>query len=211
MATKAVAKAADTAVEGIARKAPFRLGQKQVYLPNHIITFLRPKEGQSPTTATFQVPLTFNKLDFRDYLYNVYDVEVNSVRSFINQKRPQQRSLGGMGGRWYRPRSQKLMIVDLKKPFVWPERPAEEDMAPWDHALFKNVEGGHEKDVSEAERRVRGTPVLRMYDEKDLDRARLAKRAKELLEGKRKWTPGSEWGELETTAGATSEKDVKRP
>lgn len=167
--------------------------------PNHIVTFLRPKPGQSPTTATFQVPLTFNKLDFRDYLYNVYNVEVNSVRAFINQKRPQQRSLpGSSGGQWYRPRSQKLMVVDLKKPFVWPERPSEDDMEPWDHKLFSAVEEGHDQEISEAETRVRGTPKLRTQMEADMNRVKLKDVAEQLLSGKKKWMPGTEWVETET-------------
>lgn len=160
--------------------------------PNHVVAFLRPKENQSPTTATFKVPLTFNKLDFRDYLYHVYGVEVNSVRSFINQMRPKQRNLPGKSnGKWYRPRSQKLMLVDLKKPFVWPERPKPEDRESWDHNLFTAVEKGHDSAVAEAsEKRSKNVPKLRTPDE---DRDRLRSLAEELLSGKRKWVPGADW------------------
>lgn len=143
------------------------------------------------------MPLTFNKLDFRDYLYHVYDVEVRSVRSFINQRLPKQRSIDGKSGKWYRPRSQKLMIVDLVKPFVWPERPSEEAMTEWDHKLFESVESGHDQEIAEAERRARGMPILRPHQKQSLDRTKLAATAKELLEGKKKWNPGMEWVEVE--------------
>ncbi|PSR81903.1 hypothetical protein BD289DRAFT_438476 [Coniella lustricola] len=197
MASKAAAQVADAAVETVARKAPFRLGQKQLYLPNNIVSFLRPKDGQSPTIATFEVPLTFNKLDFRDYLYHVYDVEVRSVRSFINQRLPAQRSLSGRSGKWYRPRSQKLMIVDLVKPFVWPERPTAEKMQDWDHKMYQAVEQGHANDVAIAERQARGMPLLRPNVAREENRAILAKKAKDLLEGKAKWNPGLTWIEVE--------------
>lgn len=144
------------------------------------------------------MPLTFNKLDFRDYLYHVYDVEVTSVRSFINQMLPQQRALpGGIAGQWYRPRSQKLMVVDLKKPFIWPERPSEEDMEPWDHKLFSAVEDGHAKDVKDATVKASsGRPKLRTQQELGPNRVMLRHAAEELLSGKKKWVPGS-WVEVE--------------
>lgn len=160
--------------------------------PNRVVTFLRPKEGQSPTTATFQVPLTFNKFDFRDYLYNLYDVEVDSVRSFINQKLPKQRSLAGRAGRWYRPRPQKLMIVDLKKPFVWPERPTGEELEEWDCKLHKAVKEGHQQEVDFAEAQGKFAPPRLRADKKMTQAQRILRsRAKDLLQGKVTWSP--EW------------------
>lgn len=158
------------------------------------MTFLRPKPGQSPTTATFEVPLTFNKLDFRDYLYHLYNVETTSVRSFINQRMPTQRSVtGAPGGQWYRPRAQKLMIVDLVKPFTWPERPREEDMGEWDHKLFVAVEKGHDEDVKKAVAKISWGPQRMRTDEKvPRDRRELHKLAVELLTGKKTWAPGLE-------------------
>lgn len=158
------------------------------------MTFLRPKPGQSPTTATFEVPLTFNKFDFRDYLFHLYNVEVTSVRSFINQRMPAQRSIAGtVGGQWYRPRAQKLMMVDLVKPFTWPERPAEADMEAWDHKLFKAVEAGHEEDVAVAEANSSWGPQPLRTDKKvPRERRELRKLAISLLSGKQRWAPGVE-------------------
>ena len=42
-----------------------------------------PVKNQPPTLATFEVPLNFNKLDMRDYLYNLYRLPTLSVRSFV--------------------------------------------------------------------------------------------------------------------------------
>ncbi|KAJ4421850.1 mitochondrial 54S ribosomal protein YmL41 [Gnomoniopsis sp. IMI 355080] len=193
MATKVASEALSTAAERVAvSKPPFRVGGKKLYLPNHVITFLRPKPGQSSTTATFEVPLTFNKLDLRDYLYHLYNVEVTSIRSLINQKMPTQRTVPGkQSGQWYRPQSSKLMIVDLVKPFVWPERPAEEDMTPWDHKLFVAVEKGHSKDVEQAEAMGSyGPRKMRTDQPPTRERKALRNMASQLLAGKQQWTPG---------------------
>lgn len=142
--------------------------------------------------ATFEVPLTFNKFDLRDYLYHVYNVEITSVRSFINQKRLEQRNMGDkFTGPWYRPRSQKLMIVDLVKPFVWPERPAEKDMTAWDHQLFMTIEDGHEEELSRTSKYSSWGPQrLRMTLPTPRDKKEVRKDAVQYLTGKKKWVPG---------------------
>ena len=87
--------------------------------------------------ASFLVPLNFNKFDLKDYLFNVYNVPVLAVRSFIKQQsvsmdkpyaeNPKPR-------RWYRGRGTKVMTVEIADeysggpgPFVWPDPP--EDLA----------------------------------------------------------------------------------
>jgi large subunit ribosomal protein L23 len=83
------------------------------------------------------VPLQFNKLDLRDYLFHAYNVETTSVRSFINQAEPRKK--GNHQGSWYRPRAQKMMIAELVKPFVWPEPPAETEREAFDYDMFKKL------------------------------------------------------------------------
>ncbi|KAI1503919.1 hypothetical protein F5X99DRAFT_406597 [Biscogniauxia marginata] len=119
MATAAAAAAA-------AATRTFRIGRKKVFLPNHVITFLRPKDYQPPQFATFKVPLTFNKLDLRDYLFHAYNVPVLGVRS---QLRAQRIRRSRFHKRIYRPPPIKTMTVELTKPFVWPARPV--DKSPW--------------------------------------------------------------------------------
>lgn len=143
--------------------------------------------------ATFNVPLSFNKLDFRDYLWNVYNVEVRGVRSFVNQMRPRQRQYGNTrGGKWYRPRSQKMMIADLARPFVWPEAP--EDLTPWDKLMFDAVEGEHTKGMEEQYARAKGIPALRDQKAVSPDRRKLREQAEALLAGKGTWKPGRPLG-----------------
>lgn len=106
------------------------------------------------------------------------------------------------------------MIVDLVKPFVWPERPSEEDMTPWDHKLFVAVEKGHSKDVAQAEALGSwGPQKLRANAPQPRDRKQLRKMAGELLSGKQQWTPGPRgYVEVETdvTVAATSGEDAVR-
>lgn len=75
------------------------------------------------------MPLNINKLDLKDYLRNAYGVEVNSVRSFVQQKKIQPtKDPESRTRRWYRPRAIKKMIVELKEPFIYPEEP--KDLSP---------------------------------------------------------------------------------
>ncbi|KAI1470726.1 uncharacterized protein F4812DRAFT_276301 [Daldinia caldariorum] len=110
----------------------FRIGKKQVFLPDQTIAFIRPRENQPPNFATFRVPLTFNKLDFRDYLLHAYNVPVLGVRSQLTQRRPRQSK---MHHRIYRPPPVKTMTVELHQPFVWPEPP--EDKSPWNPPMLE--------------------------------------------------------------------------
>ena len=93
-----------------------------------MITFLRPKENQPPSFATFKVPLTFNKLDLRDYLHNVYGVRTLGVRSQLRQQRVRRSKVHG---RITRPPPIKTMTAELARPFVWPARPTGKDLEPW--------------------------------------------------------------------------------
>jgi large subunit ribosomal protein L23 len=76
-----------------------------------------------PRYAVFSVPLHFNKLDMRDYLKSVYNVDVLHVRSTIIQaKINTKRTLSKTSNGYYvRSASQKKMTVLLAKPFVYPE------------------------------------------------------------------------------------------
>lgn len=199
---------------------PRRFGNKQIFLcdrihlpsnaaadanldvlparPNHVVAFIRPKPRQPPNLATFVVPLQFNKLDLRDYLYHAYDVEVTSVRSFINQPTPRQK-FGGRG-KWYRPRSQKMMIAELVKPFVWPEAPAAnaKDRESFDYGMFQEMERMRGKQIA-AQMHPEDIP-MRTRGSEPKDREALRAQAKEFLEAG-EWTNGrkgdDKWTEVE--------------
>lgn len=86
-----------------------------------------------PTFAKFLVPLHFNKLDMRDYLWHVYGIEtVGTIRSYVQQQPLRMDKPGAVLPRqrnWYRERSIKKMTVEMDRPFVWPEAP--EDLSPY--------------------------------------------------------------------------------
>ncbi|OIW32104.1 hypothetical protein CONLIGDRAFT_252432 [Coniochaeta ligniaria NRRL 30616] len=168
----------------------FRIGGKKVYLPNHVITFVRPVRNTPPNLATFVVPLTFNKFDLRDYLWNVYAVRCSSVRSFVNQQPIQRKGPADKRGSPYRPEAQKMMMAELEKPFFWPERVKGKDLPEeYDWARWKEQENHQEAHMRAS--LVRGAGEIEMLTEKEKEvpgRERLREEARELLEGKKEWS-----------------------
>ncbi|KAK3339306.1 hypothetical protein B0H65DRAFT_296386 [Neurospora tetraspora] len=182
-----MASVAKTGAEAL-RNAPFRVGKKQIFLPNHVITFVRPLPKQPPNLATFIVPLEFNKLDLRDYLYHVYNVEVTGVRSFVNQRMHEQRH--GEVGNWRRPKSQKMMIAELAKPFVWPKPPAEDAREAFDYGTWKKQNTAQEEDRRFKGIRAQGEVVPPSQFEVTKDRKAIKARQSKFLSGEETWAPG---------------------
>ncbi|KAI9888975.1 MAG: hypothetical protein M1814_006092 [Vezdaea aestivalis] len=176
-------------------------GLKEIFLPNFKITFIR-SPFLPPKFASFWVPLTFNKLDMRDYMFHLYGVRALSVRSFVQQTpagfQVDNKKKGMMrlpAKFWHRRRAKKKMTIEMDKPFIWPEPPT--DFEPWDKEAF---------DVSEAaamlaqDRAVKKQPTKLNFKTRkqmaerasrvvDYDRLRVAARAKRLLSGEDKWVP----------------------
>ncbi|KAG5937676.1 hypothetical protein E4U60_001780 [Claviceps pazoutovae] len=197
-------------VKTAARKLPaFRLGEKKVFLPNHVITFLR-KDYLPPHEACFQVPLTFTKFDLRDYLWNVYNVEVTKVRSYVkelplSQRHPNTRSS-------YRPLSLKVMTVELAKPFQWPEAPT--DLEPWYNELWKTREKMMNK--LEAEQKLKHESKIPLISKKPYSKERksLADLAKKIQSGEIKWSNGLEldprWDTLLAKEGKPAKAEIAK-
>ncbi|KAK4950564.1 mitochondrial 54S ribosomal protein YmL41 [Elasticomyces elasticus] len=160
-------------------KAPFRVGQKEIHLPNFTLTLLR-MANQPPTSATFLVPLSLNKLDLRDYLYHAYNLRVLSVRSYIIQSKVAPTRPKSQARNWNRPQAQKRMTVEMERPFVWPDTPA--DLEPWNHETREKTRAAQEKYQKTAGRDADTRPDAG-------ERKSLREQAKELLEGKERWTP----------------------
>ena len=81
-----------------------------------------------PRYAQFKVPLWFGKLDLKSYLKNLYNVDVNHVRSFVihrkvTRKQPSNRFSRGQA---VQPTFGKKMTAELIEPFIWPEELSEE-------------------------------------------------------------------------------------
>ncbi|KAL2208666.1 hypothetical protein CC79DRAFT_1366875 [Sarocladium strictum] len=174
---------AEAAAGAVARQLPrFKLGTKQVFLPEHVITLLH-KTHLPPNEAAFQVPLTFTKLDLRDYLWNVYNVEVSKVRSYVKSQPLTQRP--NRPNSWYRPQSIKVMNVELVEPFQWPEAPT--DLQPWSNELFK--QRAERLKENRREQFLAQTARLEMQSSKPVSKERkeLAELAQKMLSGEVKW------------------------
>ncbi|KIH90115.1 mitochondrial ribosomal protein [Sporothrix brasiliensis 5110] len=208
MSTKATA----AATEAVAKAGPsFRVGQKQVFLPSHVIKMLPPRRIFSPYFATFQVPLRFNKLDLRDYLYHAYGVEVRAVRSWLTPQIPRRRyvemqdddntrDIVAVGkGQWYRPQPIKRMMVELVKPFAFPEPPAvptkeqlgteDDPRKDWDYDMNKRLVAQQKAQEDDQQRMMHERKFLLRgeADHVPAFRVGLARQARELVTGERKW------------------------
>ncbi|TQW00762.1 hypothetical protein V2A60_001811 [Cordyceps javanica] len=193
-----------------ARQLPgFRLGQKQVYLPTHIITMLR-KEHLPPNEACFQVPLTFTKFDLRDYLWNLYNVEVKKVRSYVKGRPLAERP--NRPGSTYRPQALKIMTVELAQPFQWPAVP--DNLEPWNHELFEMREKTFEQRREEQYNAANRIIPMASRQPRSEDRKKLASLAKDLLSGKKKWSNqvqlDSKWDAIVQEAAGTAAGKGKR-
>ncbi|OCL01510.1 hypothetical protein AOQ84DRAFT_350555 [Glonium stellatum] len=156
-----------------------KFGKKEIYLPKFIITLLHTPQ-LPPTHAKFLVPLNFNKLDLRDYLYHVYNVKSMNIRTYIQQQKVQQDRPGVKAPqprRWFRPRAIKKMTVEMDKPFVWPEQP--ENMDAWSKEAHNAMTKTQQR---------QDTPEAQRDDHNEMAEA-LSRQAKDLLAGKSKWKP----------------------
>ncbi|KAK2002906.1 ribosomal protein L23 [Colletotrichum falcatum] len=170
---------AEALTKAVARQVPnFKLGTKQVFLPNHVVTLIR-KDRAPPNWATFNVPLTFTKFDLRDYLWNLYGVEVTAVRSWVQQS-PIERK--GASAGYFRPQSQKFMTVQMTKAFVWPDPP--KDLEPWNKKLWDAREATSRQQYHEDVRRQLGKLAYPSRDKESAERKKLRREAAKLMEGK---------------------------
>lgn len=106
--------------EAIEEDTPnFHMGSKKIYFPFATIKLLRPNAKHTPYQAKFIVPKSFNKMDLRDYLYNIYNLRVLNVSSAL-MPAVFTRNLPAPYGSRFRTAQIKKMTVDLIDPFVWP-------------------------------------------------------------------------------------------
>ncbi|KAG6044809.1 hypothetical protein E4U17_000380 [Claviceps sp. LM77 group G4] len=192
-------------VKTAARNLPaFRLGEKKVFLPNHVITFLR-KDYLPLNEACFQVPLTFTKFDLRDYLWNVYNVEVTKVRSYVKELPLTQRHANTRSS--YRPLPLKVMTVQLVQPFQWPEKPT--DLEPWYNTLWRTREKMSNKHKAEQTAKQESKIPLMSRKPYSKERKLLADLAKKMQSGEVKWSNDLELDPRWDTLLAKEEKPAK--
>jgi large subunit ribosomal protein L23 len=130
--------------------------------------------------------LTFNKFDLRDYLWNLYDLEVQNVRSWVRispveRRRPFCRAV-------YRPQAKKYMEVTMTQPFVWPAMP--DNLEPWNKELWDGREKESQKREHEQMQQRKAQVQLLSRQLPSEERTTIAEMAKKLLRGELKWENG---------------------
>ena len=141
------------------------------------------------------MPLRFNKFDLRDYLWNLYNVEVTAVRSYVKQSPPTK----NLRMRTYRPQSEKFMIAEMTRPFVWPAVP--EDKSAWNHELWEKREKAQARDTEAMQATRTGEIKLTSRQPRSEERKEIAKMAEALLRGEAKWDNGVVLDEKWESAG----------
>lgn len=154
--------------------------------PNHVITFIRPKPNQPANHATFVVPVRFNKLDLRDYLFHVYNVRVKGVRSFINHIPTKATA----STRWSRGKPQKMMIADLVQPFHWPEPPAMDEREKFDFEQYDTMDKWVTEQKAKQQARFDGKTPLQSKEPVPESRTKLRQQMDEFLANPELWKEG---------------------
>ncbi|GME24931.1 Lipase GDSL [Neofusicoccum parvum] len=155
----------------------------RTHSPDFALTLLRTP-FLPPTFAKFLVPLHFNKLDLRDYLWHAYGVRCTNIRSFVQQQKMRQDDHSRkrpMPRRWYRGPAIKKMTVEMDKPFVWPEEP--EDWTEYSRDLYREA-----NKYQEAEQQKMLPDHI--YEGPE-DRETLREQAERLRNGEESWEPMS--------------------
>lgn len=166
-----------------------------------------------PNEASFQVPLRWTKFDLRDYLWNLYNVEVRKVRSYVKEMPLTRRS--GYMNLWYRPQAKKIMTVELCQAFQWPEVP--ENKEAWNKEMFDRRQEMQEKQTLDQKREQEQKGKLRSKLPLTHERKELAKLARQMLSGEVKWSNDVEldpkWdailAEFQKPAVAESKEETK--
>lgn len=121
--------------DSIAKGEPhFRVGGKKLYFPTARIILLRPNAKHTPYQAKFIVPKSFNRMDLRDYLYNVYGLRAFNITTQLQHG---AFTRDGNAVARYRLGQVKKMTIDMAEPFIWPEEP--ESKEAWNVDFFNNL------------------------------------------------------------------------
>lgn len=155
------------------------------------------------------MPLRWTKFDIRDYLWNLYNVEVKKVRSYVKETPLARRP--GTTQSWYRPQPQKMMTVELARPFQWPDVPT--DLEPWNKTLFEQREDKMEESKKMSAKRHEMTVSLKSREPYSHNRKELAQLAKKMLSGEVQWSNDvvldPKWDRILAQAAGKDEKSVE--
>ncbi|KAG0265288.1 hypothetical protein DFQ27_000694 [Actinomortierella ambigua] len=103
----------------------FKEGLKKIYFPSQIIKLVRngPNVPTTSNTLTFRVPPAMNKMDLKSYLRNIYNINVQTVRTANMPVK-----IAGVGNNTIpkRPKFKKAIVTYDGDAFTWPEAPDSE-------------------------------------------------------------------------------------
>jgi len=97
---------------------PFTPGLKKVYFPNIVFKLTRDPK-LPPNQVAFRVPPRLNKFDIRDYLTNIYNLDVVNVRT-MNYQTYRSETIGSVEMRKKKSKYKKA-IVTLSEEFKLPD------------------------------------------------------------------------------------------
>lgn len=114
----------------------FKVGGKELFFPKARIILLRPNAKHTPYQAKFIVPKSFNKLDLRDYLFNIYGLRALNVTTQLLHGRYMRVSANA--GRYRGPQIKK-MTIEMEEPFIWPSEPSIGENDNWNKPFVEKM------------------------------------------------------------------------
>ncbi|GAA5873105.1 hypothetical protein JCM3774_000343 [Rhodotorula dairenensis] len=97
-------------------------GDVRVYLPSVFMRLVRNTQEyrDDPYTATFRTSLQLTKPDIANYLRNVYQLEITSIRTINYLSQLKRNPIGGGKSRSGGTKNYKKVLVTLRDPFWYP-------------------------------------------------------------------------------------------
>lgn len=126
----------------------FKVGGKELFFPKARIILLRPNAKHTPYQAKFIVPKSFNKLDLRDYLFNIYGLRALNITTQLLHGKYMR--VSPFAGRYRGPQIKK-MTIEMEEPFIWPSEPSIGENDHWNKPFIEKMnkfsEAQEEKNV----------------------------------------------------------------
>lgn len=114
----------------------YQVGGKELYFPKARIILLRPNAKHTPYQAKFIVPKSFNKLDLRDYLFNIYGLRALNITTQLLHGKYMR--VSPYAGRFRGPQIKK-MTIEMEDPFIWPNEPKIGDNDNWNKPFVEKL------------------------------------------------------------------------
>ena len=96
----------------------------------------------------------------------------------------------GEFGNWRRPKSQKMMIAELVKPFVWPKPPAEDARDAFDYSTWQKQKKAEDDQERLHTVRAAGEVLMPSQMPPGKDGKAIKAQQNKFLSGEETWAPG---------------------